>query len=38
MEGIAAACGMGTATSLRRAFHRTLGVSPVDYRDRFGRN
>jgi transcriptional regulator GlxA family with amidase domain len=38
MEGVAAACGMGTATSLRRAFHRTLGVSPVDYRERFGRN
>jgi transcriptional regulator GlxA family with amidase domain len=38
MEGVAAACGLGTSVSLRRAFHRTLGVSPLDYRERFGRN
>lgn len=38
MEGVAAACGLGTATSLRRAFRRTLGVSPQDYRERFGAN
>lgn len=38
MEGVAAACGLGTAVSLRRAFHRSLGVSPQDYRERFGRN
>jgi transcriptional regulator GlxA family with amidase domain len=37
VEGIAAACGFGTAASLRRAFRRTLGVSPQDYRERFAR-
>jgi transcriptional regulator GlxA family with amidase domain len=38
VEGIAASCGLGSATSLRRAFSRELGVSPQDYRARFGRN
>lgn len=38
MEGIAATCGLGSATSLRRAFSRGLGVSPQDYRSRFGKN
>ncbi|NKY57872.1 helix-turn-helix domain-containing protein [Nocardia flavorosea] len=32
---VARRCGFGTAESLRRAFHRRLGVSPADYRDRF---
>ena len=27
--------GFGTAETLRRAFHRRLGVSPNDYRQRF---
>ena len=38
MERIASSCGLGTATSLRRAFSRELGVSPQDYRARFARN
>ncbi|MEV0248959.1 DJ-1/PfpI family protein [Nocardia sp. NPDC050712] len=32
---IARRCGFGTAESLRRAFHRRLGLAPSDYRDRF---
>ena len=32
---VARRCGFGTAESLRRAFHRRLGVAPSDYRDRF---
>jgi transcriptional regulator GlxA family with amidase domain len=35
VEAIARRCGFGTAESLRRAFHRRLGVAPADYRDRF---
>jgi AraC family transcriptional regulator, transcriptional activator FtrA len=35
VEQIAARCGMGTATTLRRHFHRTLGVSPTAYRTAF---
>ncbi|GGK90834.1 GlxA family transcriptional regulator [Nocardia jinanensis] len=35
VEQIARRCGFGTAESLRRAFHRRLGVAPSDYRDRF---
>ncbi len=38
MDQVAAACGMGTALTLRRTFERQLGVSPSDYRDRFGMN
>lgn len=37
VEQIAARCGMGTATTLRRHFHRALGVSPVAYRTAFRR-
>lgn len=39
-EGVAQisrACGYGTPEALRRAFVKTLGQSPVEYRRRFGR-
>ena len=32
---VARACGFGTAETMRRAFHRRLGVAPADYRTRF---
>jgi transcriptional regulator GlxA family with amidase domain len=32
---VARACGYGTPESMRRAFVRTLGVSPAEYRRRF---
>ncbi|MBB5787742.1 GlxA family transcriptional regulator [Jiangella mangrovi] len=35
VEQIAARCGMGTATTLRRHFHTSLGVSPTAYRATF---
>lgn len=35
VDTIAAATGMGTATTLRRHFHRTVGVSPGAYRRTF---
>jgi AraC family transcriptional activator FtrA len=35
VEAIAAAVGMGTATTLRRHFHRTVGVPPDTYRRTF---
>jgi transcriptional regulator GlxA family with amidase domain len=35
VDSIAAATGMGTATTLRRHFHRTLGVPPDTYRRTF---
>lgn len=35
VDAVARRCGFGTAETLRRAFHRRLGVSPSDYRDRF---
>jgi transcriptional regulator GlxA family with amidase domain len=35
VESVARRCGFGTAESLRRAFHRQVGVSPAVYRDRF---
>ncbi len=35
VEQIAARCGMGTATTLRRHFHQTVGVSPTAYRTAF---
>lgn len=35
VEQIAARCGMGTATTLRRHFHRTIGISPTVYRAAF---
>ena len=35
VEQIAASCGMGTAATLRRHFHRLVGVSPTAYRATF---
>ncbi|MEA2429240.1 MAG: hypothetical protein QOF37_2868 [Thermoleophilaceae bacterium] len=35
LDAIAAACGFGTLETMRRAFHRRLGVGPADYRNRF---
>ncbi|MGF1651983.1 MAG: helix-turn-helix domain-containing protein [Actinomycetales bacterium] len=35
VEQIATRCGMGTATTLRRHFHRAVGVSPTAYRTTF---
>ena len=35
VEQIAVRCGMGTATTLRRHFHRTVGISPTAYRTAF---
>jgi AraC family transcriptional regulator, transcriptional activator FtrA len=35
VEQIAVRCGMGTATTLRRHFQRTVGVSPTAYRTAF---
>ncbi|GAB3805679.1 helix-turn-helix domain-containing protein [Micromonospora zhanjiangensis] len=35
VEAVAAATGMGTATTLRRHFQRTVGVSPQAYRQTF---
>jgi transcriptional regulator GlxA family with amidase domain len=35
VERVAAACGFGTAETMRRAFLRTLGVGPAEYRRRF---
>ena len=35
VEQIAADCGMGTAATLRRHFHRAVGVSPTAYRATF---
>ncbi len=35
IEQVARNCGYGTPEAMRRAFIRTLGVSPADYRQRF---
>jgi transcriptional regulator GlxA family with amidase domain len=35
VEAIARRLGFGTAETLRRAFHRHIGVAPSDYRERF---
>ena len=35
LDTIAARCGFGTAETLRRSFHRRLGVAPDSYRRRF---
>lgn len=34
-DAVARRCGFGTGETLRRAFHRQLGVAPEDYRRRF---
>jgi transcriptional regulator GlxA family with amidase domain len=36
LDEVAAACGFGTALTLRRSFEKLLGVTPSDYRERFG--
>jgi transcriptional regulator GlxA family with amidase domain len=35
LDVVAARCGLGTAETLRRVFHRRLGVTPDAYRRRF---
>lgn len=35
IEAVAAACGFGSAETMRRSFLRVLGVGPSDYRARF---
>ncbi|WP_079175188.1 GlxA family transcriptional regulator [Streptomyces malaysiense] len=35
VEAIARHCGFGTTETLRRTFHRHLGIAPSDYRARF---
>jgi transcriptional regulator GlxA family with amidase domain len=37
VEQVAEQCGFGTVETMRRAFHRRLGVGPAAYRDRFRR-
>lgn len=37
LEAVAARCGLGTALNLRRTFEKHLGVTPSEYRERFGR-
>jgi transcriptional regulator GlxA family with amidase domain len=38
VEGIARLAGFGTVETMRRAFRRRVGVSPMDYRTRFRPN
>jgi transcriptional regulator GlxA family with amidase domain len=35
VDAVAAACGFGTAETMRRAFLRAVHVAPTDYRRRF---
>jgi AraC family transcriptional regulator, transcriptional activator FtrA len=35
VEQVAAGCGLGTAATLRRHFHRVVGVTPTEYRATF---
>src|SRR5919198_577121 len=35
IEAVATRCGFGTVETMRRAFHRRLGVNPAAYRARF---
>jgi transcriptional regulator GlxA family with amidase domain len=35
VDAVAARCGFGTVETMRRAFHRRLGVNPAAYRARF---
>ncbi|HEY3831003.1 MAG TPA: GlxA family transcriptional regulator [Acidimicrobiia bacterium] len=37
LDAVADACGFGSVETLRRAFHRNVGVAPHDYRARFRR-
>lgn len=36
LDEVAGACGLSTSLNLRRLFERHLGISPSDYRERFG--
>lgn len=36
VEKIALECGFGSTESMRRIFVHTLGISPMEYRRRFG--
>ena len=36
LDSVASTCGLGTALTLRRTFERHLGVTPSEYRARFG--
>lgn len=36
LEAVAARCGLGSALNLRRTFEKYLGVTPSEYRERFG--
>ena len=36
LKDVARRCGFGTEQRLRRAFSRLLGVTPQEYRERFG--
>src|SRR3546814_14220143 len=36
IDMIAVECGLGSATNLRHHFRRKLGISPTEYRKRFG--
>jgi transcriptional regulator GlxA family with amidase domain len=38
MESIARDTGFGSAERMRRAFLKSMGVGPADYRGRFGRH
>jgi transcriptional regulator GlxA family with amidase domain len=35
IDHVARHAGYGTTEAMRRAFHRTLGLSPTEYRRRF---
>lgn len=35
VERVAAACGFSSAETMRRAFQKSIGVAPAEYRDRF---
>jgi transcriptional regulator GlxA family with amidase domain len=35
VDAVAVRCGFGTAETMRRAFHRHVGIGPADYRARF---
>jgi transcriptional regulator GlxA family with amidase domain len=35
LQAVARDCGFGATETMRRAFHRRLGVGPADYRNRF---
>ena len=37
LDAVAEASGFGSVETLRRAFHRNVGVAPNDYRARFRR-